>query len=341
MIKKGQDAVRAFAIDAYKSKAGQTLREMPVPQVGNKDVLVEIHATSANLLDAKIRDGVFKPVLHYRLPLILGNDLACVVVAVGRDVKKFKIGDEVFARPDKDRIGTFAEFIAISEKDLALKPVSLTMEEAASIPLVGLTAWQVLVERAKLKSGQTVLIQAGSGGVGTIAIQLAKHIGAKVVTTTGTSNVNWVKDLGADQVIDYKRQDVEKMVSKVDVFLDSQGGKEVDKTLSVMKRGGQIIGIQGPLDLRFAVENDLGFLMRQVARLMSFNIRRKAKAKGVDYSFVFMRAEGDQLAKIADLIDAGAIRPIIDKVYPFEQPPQALEYVESGRANGKVVIKIK
>lgn len=333
--------MKAFAIDSYKSRAGMTLRDVPMPEVGDGDVLVEIHATSANLLDAKIRDGIFKPVLRYRLPLILGNDLAGVVVAVGSRVTRFKVDDEVYARPDKDRIGTFAEFIAVAEADLALKPKSLTMEEAAAVPLVALTAWQVLVERANLKAGQTAFIQAGSGGVGTIAIQLAKHLGANVVTTTGTSNVGWVKELGADRVIDYKTEKFEDLVSGVDVFLDSQEGKDSDKTLSVIKPGGKLIGIAGPLDARFADENKLGIVMKAVAALMSFGLRRRARRKGVSYDFVFMRAEGEQLAKIAALIDAGVIRPVVDRVFPFEQAPEALAHVESGRAKGKVVVKVR
>lgn len=333
--------MKAFVIDSYKSKEGMVLRDVPTPKVGDGDVLVEIHATSANLLDAKIRDGVFKPALKYKLPLILGNDFAGVVTAVGPKVTRFKVGDEVYARPDKDRIGTFAEYIAVSEADLALKPKSLTMEEAASVPLVALTAWQVLVERANLKAGQTAFIQAGSGGVGTIAIQLAKHLGAKVVTTTGTSNVGWVKDLGADRVIDYRTEKFETLVSGVDVFLDTQEGKEADKALSVIKPGGKLIGISGPLDARFAEDNDLGPLMKVVGFLMSFNLRRKAKRKGVTYDFVFMRAQGEQLGRITDLIDAGAIRPVVDRVFPFERTPEGLAYVEGGRAKGKVVIKVK
>lgn len=331
--------MKAFAIDHYK--AGLSLRDVPTPKFGDGDVLVEIHATSANPLDAKIRDGVFKPILNYKLPLILGNDFAGVVKAVGSRVSRFKIGDEVFARPDKDRIGTFAELIAVAEADLALKPKSLTMEDAASLPLVALTAWQVLVERADLRAGQTVFVQAGSGGVGTIAIQLAKHLGARVVTTTGTANVDWVKTLGADQVIDYKTQRFEELVSGVDVFLDSQAGKDSDKALSVIKPGGKLIGIAGPLDARFADENGLGVLMNIIGHLMSFNLRRKAKRTGVTYDFVFMRAQGEQLAKIAALVDAGAIRPVVDRVFPFAQTPEALEYVESGRAKGKVVIRVR
>src|SRR5437867_6822570 len=195
--------MRAFIVDRYGSADRVRASEVPDPEMREDDVLVEIHAAGVNPLDSKIRDGEFKLLLPYRLPLILGNDLAGVVIRVGSQVRRFKPGDEVYARPDQNRIGAFAEFISIREDSLAIKPKRLTMEEAASIPLVGLTAWQALIERANLKKGQKVLIHAGSGGVGTFAIQLAKHVGATVATTTSTANIDLVKSLGADVVVDY------------------------------------------------------------------------------------------------------------------------------------------
>ncbi len=202
--------MKAFIIDRYGSGARVRAGEMPDPVMREDDVLIQIHAAGVNVLDSKIRSGEFKRLLPYRLPLILGNDVAGVVLKVGARVRRFKSGDEVYARPDQDRIGTFAELIAIKEESVAKKPKNLTMEEAASIPLVGLTAWQALIEKASLKKGQKVFIQAGSGGVGTFAIQLAKHVGATVATTTSTDNVNLVRSLGADIVIDYKKDDFEQ-----------------------------------------------------------------------------------------------------------------------------------
>jgi NADPH:quinone reductase-like Zn-dependent oxidoreductase len=316
-------------------------REMPIPEIGNNDILIEIHAAGVNPLDAKIRDGEFKLILPYPLPLILGNDLAGVVVQVGSSVRRFKVGDEVYARPDKDRIGTFAECIAVNEDDLALKPKALTMEEAASIPLVGLTAWQALVERAKLKSGQKVLIHAGSGGVGTFAIQLAKHLGATVATTTSTANIEWVKSLGADIVVDYKKDDFEKILNGYDVVLNSLGKDTLEKSLRVLKPGGTLISISGPPDLDFAEELGLSWVLRQVMRLLSYGIRMKAKRRRVSYSFLFMRPNGAQLSEIASLVDSKIIRPVVDRVFPFESTNEALAYVESGRAKGKVVVKVR
>jgi NADPH:quinone reductase-like Zn-dependent oxidoreductase len=256
-------------------------------------------------------------------------------------VRRFKPGDEVYARPDQNRIGTFAEFIAMNEADVAMKPKTLSMEEAASIPLVGLTAWQVLVERADLKKGQRVLIHAGSGGVGTFAIQLAKHLGATVATTTSTANVDLVKSLGADIVIDYKKEDFEKVLNGYDVVLNSLGKDTLEKSLSVLKAGGKLISISGPPDAEFARAIGASWFMQQVMRLLSFGIRNKARRHRVSYSFLFMRANGEQLSKIASLIESGIIRPVMDRVFPFEAAQEALTYIETGRSKGKVVIRVK
>ena len=333
--------MKSFLIDRYVKGGALRFTERPQPELRDNDVMVEIHAASVNLLDAKIRDGEFKLILPYRLPLVLGNDVAGVVVRVGANVRQFRPGDAVYARPAQDRIGTFAEYIAIDAGDVALKPANLTMEEAASIPLVALTAWQVLVERANVQRGQKVLIHAGSGGVGTIAIQLAKHLGAHVATTTSTANIDLVKSLGADVVVDYKKDDFEKVLRGYDVVLNSLGKDTLEKSLSVLKPGGKLISISGPPDADFAKENGSGWLLQQVMRLLSFGIRKKAKRRGIHYSFLFMTANGGQLAKITSLIEAGAVRPVMDRVFPFEKTNEALAYVETGRAKGKVVIAVK
>lgn len=332
--------MKAFVVDRYGSKDGLRLADVPAPELRANDVLVEVHAAGVNPVDSKIRDGEFKLILPYRLPLILGNDVAGVVVAVGPSVRAFEPGDKVYASADKDRIGTFAEFIAIDEADVAPKPKNLTMEEAASVPLVTLTAWQALVERARLKKGQKVLIHAGSGGVGAVAIQLAKHLGATVATTTSTANVEMVKNLGADVVIDYKKDNFEKRLSGYDVVLNSLGKDVLEKSLSVLKPGGRLISISGPPDAEFAKENGSNWLLQQVMRLLSMGIRRKARRRGVSYSFLFMRASGAQLREITSLVEAGAIRPVIDRIFPFEATNDALAYSGTGRAKGKIVIRV-
>jgi NADPH:quinone reductase-like Zn-dependent oxidoreductase len=332
--------VTAFVLDRYKTQALR-FGDVPEPAMRDHDVLVDIHAASLNQLDAKIRDGEFKAILPYRLPLILGNDVAGVVAFVGPKVRGFRPGDEVYARPSQDRIGTLAERIAIHESDLALKPRNLTMEEAASIPLVGLTAWQVLVERAQLKPGQKVLIHAGSGGVGTIAIQLAKHLGATVATTTSTENIALVKSLGADVVIDYKKDDFTKVLKGYDVVLNSLDITTLEKSLEVLKPGGKLISISGPPDVAFAKESGLNVVLQQVMRLLSAGIRKKAKRRGVSYSFLFMRANGSQLSKLTALIASGVVRPVVDRSFPFAKTNDAMDYLATGRAKGKVVIKVR
>ncbi len=332
--------MKAFLLDRYGKSGTTRIGDAPEPQLREDDVLVQIHAASVNPIDFKIRDGDFKAILPYRLPLILGNDLAGVVVKAGAKVTRFRPGDAVYARPDKARIGTFAPFIAMQASDAALMPANTTMEEAASLPLVGLTAWQALIERANVQPGQTVLIHAGSGGVGVFAIQLAKHLGATVATTTSTANVEWVKQLGADIVIDYKKQRFQDVLRDVDVVLNSLGPDTLQQSLQVMKPGGKLISISGPPDPAFAKAFGLSWPLVQVMRLLSWRIRRQAAQRGVDYSFLFMHPDGEQLRKIAALVEAGTIKPLVDKVFPFEATQDALAYVETGRAKGKVVVKL-
>ena len=333
--------MKAFILDAYKKKGALRFGDMPEPELRDNDVLVEIHAAGLNPLDSKIRDGAFKPILPYRPPFILGHDMAGLVIRVGSKVRRFKPGDEVYARPRDGRIGTFAQSIAVDEADVALKPGNLSMEEAASIPLIGLTAWQALVEKGGLKKGQKVLIHAGSGGVGTFAIQLAKHLGAHVATTTSTANIALVKSLGADVVIDYKKQDFETLLSGYDLVLNSLEGDTLRKSLSVLKPGGKLISISGPPDPDFAREQGLNWVLRQVLRLLSASVRRRARRHNVSYAFLFMRANGDQLGKITTLIEDGIIRPVVDKVFPFEALNDAMTYLETGRAKGKVVVAMR
>ena len=333
--------MKAFIVDRYGSSDNVRAAEMPDPEVQENDVLVQVRAAGVNLLDSKIRNGEFKQILPYRLPVILGNDVAGVVVRAGSRVRRFKPGDEVYARPGKDRIGAFAEFISIREDDLALKPEQLTMEEAASIPLVGLTAWQALIERGNLKKGQKVLIHAGSGGVGTFAIQLAKHVGATVATTTSAANADLVKRLGADVVIDYRKDDFEKLLDDYDVVLNSLDNETLKKSLRVLKPGGKLISISGPPDPDFAREIGSPWILKPVMRVLSYRIRRAAKRRHVSYSFLFMRANGDQLREITALIDSQVVHPVMDRVFPFESTREAMAYLEKGRAKGKVVVKVR
>lgn len=334
--------MKAFIVKKYGKKEKLHLAEVNDPKINSNEVLVQIRSAGVNLLDSLIRNGEFKLFLPYKTPFTNGHDMAGIVTKVGTKVSRFNVGDEVYARPSDFKIGTFAEYISISESDLALKPKNISMEEASSIPLIGLTAWQALVEIAKLKKGQKVFIQAGSGGVGTFAIQLAKHLGAFVATTTSTANIDLVKNLGADLVIDYKKEDFAKILKDYDVVLHSnREAKVLEDSLNILKQGGTLVSLTGPPTPEFAKEIGLGLHFQFLMRLLSMSARGKAKKRNVNFKFLFMRAEGKQLGEITKLIESGAIKPVIDKVFPFEQTNEALTYVETGRSKGKVVIKIR
>ena len=299
-----------------------------------------LRAASVNPLDKMVRNGEFKQVLKYRTPFVLGHDVAGVVTRVGSVVRDFQVGDEVYARPRDLRIGTFAEYIAIDQDDVAPKPASLTLHEAAATPLVSLAAWQALVERAHVKPGQKVLVHAGAGGLGSTVIQLAKHLGATVATTVSGQNAELVRRLGADVVVDYKKENFADVLSDYDVVLDSRGGENLERSLTVLKAGGQAIGVTGPPDPGFAKQLGAPKFIGVVMGLLSRKVRKQARKLGVSYSFLFMQANGGQLRELASLYDAGHLRPIIDETFPFTQTLQALAYVEQGRGNGKVVITL-
>lgn len=332
--------MKTWAIEKYGDNSVVRLMDLPVPSLGDSEVLIQIKAASINPVDIKIRNGDLKFILPYRFPLILGNDCSGIVTAIGNKVLKFKVGDEVYTRPDKDRIGTLAQYIVAKESSVAKKPKNISFEEAASIPLVGLTSWQAFRERSSLRSGQRVFIPAGSGGVGTFAIQLAKYFGAYVITNTSTKNVEFVKSLGADEVIDYKAQDFSFVTSDIDLVFDTMGGDTQAKAFAILKRGGTLVSIVGPPTAVFAREFGLGMPMKAIATVLSFWVHLKAALKGVRYVFLFMHPDGEVLQKIAKLIEDGAIKPVIDRVFKFENTDEAIAYVESGRARGKVVVSI-
>lgn len=333
-------SMKAFVIDRYQPADGGRLADLPDPVPAAGQVLVEVHAAGVNPLDTRIRSGEFRRILRYRMPLVLGNDLAGVVTAVGPGVLRFRVGDEVYART-RDAVGAFAELIVLDEGDVAHKPTTLSMPEAASIPLVGLTAWQALVERAKLRAGERAFVEAGSGGVGTFTIQLAKHLGATVATTVSAASVELVEDLGADVVVDYRRQDVTAVLADYDVVLHNQDAKALRGALRILKPGGRLISISGPPDPDFARQVGAPWFVRPILWAVSAPTVLRARQRKVTYRFLFVSADGTQLAEIASLIDAGAIRPVIDQIFPFASTRDALAAVESGRSRGKVVITVR
>lgn len=333
--------MKALTFKRYGKSPDIGLAETARPTLQPDELLVQVHAAGVNPIDNMIPMGTFKPVLHVKLPAVLGSDLAGVVVDVGSRVTRFKPGDEVFASIFDLGRGSLAEFAAVPESAAALKPTNLDFVQAASIPMVGLTAWQALRERANLQPGQKVFIPAGSGGIGTFAIQLAHQLGAKVGTTVSTGNVELVRGLGADEIVDYKTQEFDKVLSGYDAVLGTVRGDAIEKSLNILKPGGRIVSLVGPLDAAFAGARRLNFLLHFVFGMMSRKIIKLSKQKGVDYAFHFVRPDGQQLAEIGELLKAERNRPVIDKVFPFDQAQEALDYLALGHAKGKIVVKIK
>jgi NADPH:quinone reductase-like Zn-dependent oxidoreductase len=332
--------MKALTFARYGKSPGIGFAEIPRPTLQPDELLVEVHAAGVNPIDNMIPTGIFKPVLNMRLPATLGSDVAGIVVDVGSRVTRFKPGDAIFASVfDLDR-GTLAEFVAVPERLAAPKPANLDFVQAASIPMVGLTSWQALTERAHVRAGQKVFIPAGAGGIGTFAIQLARHLGAQVATTTSTGNVPLVTGLGADEVVDYTKQDFETVLRGYDVVLGTLRGDTLEKSVAILAPGGRIVSLVGPLDPPFARERHLNVVLAFVFGWMSRKIRRLAKAHGASYAFLFARPDGRQLAAIGELLAAQRIRPVVDKVFPFEQAKEALDYLAQGRAKGKIVVRL-
>lgn len=333
--------MKALVLKKYGRPDQIVFADVPKPALKPDEILVQVRAVGLNPIDTMIPKGTFKPFLKFQLPATLGSDLAGVVAEVGTRVKRFKPGDAVFASIFDLGTGALAEFAVVPESVAAHKPANLDFVQAASIPMVGLTSWQALKERAKLKRGQKVFIPAGSGGIGTFAIQLAKHLGAKVATTTSTGNVELVKSLGADEVIDYKQQEFEKVLRDYDAVLGTVRGDAIQKSLQILKPNSNVVSLIGPPDAAFARARGMNLFMKFVFGLLSRKIIRHSRKRGVEYSFLFVHPDGGQLAEIGKLLEAGRIRPVIDKVFSFAQAKDALAYLETGRAKGKVVVQIK
>ncbi|WP_150610881.1 NADP-dependent oxidoreductase [Pandoraea terrigena] len=332
--------MKALTFQRYGKSPEIGLTEVPRPTLKSDELLVQVRAAGLNPIDNMIPTGTFKPVLHFQLPATLGSDLAGVVTEVGSNVTRFKPGDAVFASIFDLGTGSIAELAVVPESAAAPKPTNLDFVQAASIPMVGLTSWQALKERANLQTGQQVFIPAGSGGIGTFAIQLAKHLGAKVGTTVSTGNIELVRSLGADEVVDYKKQEFENVLRGYDAVLGTVRGDAIEKSISILKPGSRIVSLIGPLDAAFARAKRLNFVLRFVFGMMSRKIMRLTKKRDVTYSFLFMHPDGAQLTEIGKLLEAHRIKPVIDKVFPFEQAKQALEYLAQGRSKGKVVVKM-
>lgn len=334
------DVMKAKGIRKYKQKEVETF-EMPIPKVGEREVLVEIYAASVNPIDLKIRDGKVRLLLSYDMPLILGNDFSGKVVQIGNKVTEFNVGDEVYGRPRKSKIGTFAEFISVDATEIALKPENTTFVEAASLPLVSLTSYQALHDIMGLKPRDKVLIQAGAGGVGTIAIQLAKIMGARVATTASPKGFDLVRRMGADEVINYRETDFSEVLQDYDNVFDTLGGESLEKGFKIVKPGGNLVTVSGLPNERFGREYGVSILKRKLFALATRKVTALERKHDVSYHFLFMKPSGEQLRLIADYVESGRLVPVVDRVFSFEDAQEALDYSASGRAKGKIVIQIK
>jgi len=333
--------MKALVFRRYGGSDQIAFADTPRPVPKPDEILVQVHAAGLNPIDNMIPKGTFKPILRFQLPATLGSDLAGVVVEVGSRVTRFKPGDAVFASIFDLGVGALAEFARVPESAAALKPENLDFVQAASIPMVALTSWQALNERARLGPGQKVFIPAGSGGIGTFAIQLAKYLGANVGTTTSTGNVDLVRSLGADEVVDYRTQEFEDVLRDYDAVLGTVRGDALAKSLRILKPGSTVVSLIGPPDAAFGRARGMSFFMVIVFALLSRKIIREASKRGVKYSFLFVRPDGSRLTEIGKLFKMRHLRPVIDKVFPFEQAKEALTYLEKGRARGKVVVKLR
>lgn len=331
------DKMRAAVIDHYH-QVDPEIRLVPQPVIHPHDVLVKIRAASVNPIDTKTMAGDLRLLFRYRMPLVLGSDFAGDVIAVGRQVTAFQVGDAVYGRPQKDRIGTFADYLAVDTGDIALMPTNLSYEQAAALPLVGLTSYQALHDLMALRPGKKVLIQAGSGGVGTVAIQLAKQLGAYVATTTSAANTAFVQSLGADEVIDYHRTDFATVLKDYDAVFDMLGGNTLERAFRVVKPGGIIVSVSGRPNGRFAQTYGLPLWKRGVLRLATRRLTQLEKVSGVSYRFLFMQPSGQQLAELTTLVEQNKLVPVIDRIYPLTEIAAALTYSRLGKAHGKIIV---
>lgn len=332
--------MQAALIRSYGGPDAIEIANLPDPTPAPNELLVRVHAASVNPIDWKIARGKVKLILPYKLPLILGSDVSGEVIAIGSAVTGFAPGDAIYGRVDKLHIGTFAEQITVNAQDVVKKPAQLSHVEAAALPLVGLTSWQVLSELGQIGPNQRVLIHAGAGGIGTVAIQIAKALGAYVITTASAKNHELVRSLGADQIIDYHREDFSQLLSGVDLVFDTIGGQTLKDSFRVLKPGGKLISIAHLPDTESLKNFDTPAYACALLWLMNWPMRRLAKQHNVLYRYWFMRPDGVQMAKLSELVETGRLKPIIDRCYPLEKTADAFRYLEAGHARGKVVIEV-
>lgn len=332
--------MKAVQIDNYsKTIDSVKIREVSIPEIKPDEVLVRVKSVGINPVDNMITRGDVKLITPYSFPLTIGNELAGVIEKTGEKVIEFKEGDRVFSRLPTNKIGAFAEYVAINKKDLAKIPEYLSFNEAAAIPLTALTAYQAL-DILQLKSGETLFISGGSGGFGAMAVPLAKARGIKVITNGSLENKERVLALGAEQFLDYKTEDYAQLLHDVDGVIDTIGGKDTEKQFSILKQGGKLVSLKGMPNGRFAKKMGLPLWKQWVFGFAGRSFDNMAKKRNQEYHFIFVQSSGEQLSEIAKVLEENQIRPSIDSIYSFEDIAKALVKVDKGSSRGKTIVEI-
>lgn len=333
--------MQAFVLKAYGGPDQASLQQVPVPEPAPRQLLVRVRAAGLNPVDFKTRRGDLRVVQRYPLPAVLGNELAGEVVACGEQVRRFHVGDRIFARVDKSRMGAFAEFAIVEEDDAAAMPATLDFATAAAVPLAGLTALQALRDELHVAKGQRIFISGGAGGVGTFALQIARHLGAEVATTASPRGEALVRQLGAGTVVDYTRERPDAVLSGFDGAFDLIGGEALEQAFAIVRPGATVVSVAGMPEPQTA-SKDLGrgLGLQALFWAASFSIRRSARKHGVRYRYLFMHPSGEDLSELARLIDAGELKVIMDSVHPFARIAEAMTRLEAGHAKGKIVVEM-
>lgn len=334
--------MKAFILESYGNAAATKLTEFATPELRPHDLRIQVTAVGLNPVDFKTREGKLKMVYSPPLPIVMGNELSGIVIECGAKVTQFKVDDKIIARVEKDRLGAFAEQVCIDENVAAYAPKSISLEDAAALPLAGLTALQALRDELNASEGKHVLITGGAGGVGTFAIQIAKHLGAEVTTTASPRGEDLVRQMGADHVIDYTQIDLPDVKMKYDGVFDLIGGQTLKAAMGLTKKGATIVSISGvPEPVTASKDLQAGFKLKTLFWLVSFGLRRLAAAHGIVYRYLFMHASGEDLTELVKLVDDGKLKIVIDKRFDFDDIAEAMAYLEAGRAKGKVIVEMK
>lgn len=332
--------MKAAQLTKYESDFKLVVRDIPTPTPSENEVLVQVKVAAVNPIEHLIGSGSVKLIQNYDMPLTMGNELSGIVTAIGSAVSRFKVGDAVYSRLPLTKIGAFAEFVAIDEQAVALKPKTLDFEHSAAVPLTGLTAYQGFTEELEARPGQSVMIPGGSGSFGQLAIPIAKELGLKVMASGNARGRENAAAMGVSQYFDYKQENYWESLAPVDYVIDTIGKPELSHELSVLKSGGRLLSLRMGPNRRFAKQHQLSFLKTMLFSMAGAQLDHQAKKAGVQYHFIFVRSDGAQLAKITEIVERENIVPAIDPTeFSLAQVNEALELVANGHPKGKVLVR--